>query len=468
MSGSANILAWIVLLGWPIVAFRLVKKYEVQKAVILALVIPYLFMPVKTKLDLPLIPPIDKSMMPSIALLMALYFAKHRFLQLPKPLVARVMLLLLFVSPFLTYFVNRRPEVFPAITLPGLSFTDIVQMLFENFLSVYVPFMLGYRFLSHPEQHEMLVKTLLFFGLIYSVLVLWEVRMSPQLHRTFYGYFPHDWRQQIRYGGFRPVVFLGHGLFVAVFMALTVLSAFTVWKTAEPKKRAKALLAFLYLFGVLVLCKSIGSLVLAFLFTLLLWFLGPRLQLKLIHYLMIVVIIFPVFRSSEYFPDEGLINLAASFDTERAESLDFRFRNENLLLERAADRSLFGWGGWGRNFIYSERDGRSLIIVDGYWIIAYSKYGWLGYIALFCIYALPIMAQARRARKEKKLEISPYTMCLCAMLALNVIDSLVNASITIVTGLIAGAVWANAHTTEEVVQKSPKHAPAGSGRVSTA
>ncbi len=461
MTDSVNpsILAWVALLGWPIVAFVLVKKYEVQRAVILAILIPYLFLPLRVKLDVPGLPGITKAIIPGIAIVFALMAAKHRFLELPKPLFLRVVLLLLFIFPILTWFTNREALVLPAKFIPGEGFPDIVHNTFINFTTVYVPFMLGYKYLARPADHELLVRIILTFGLIYSVFVLWEVRFSPQLHRNLYGFFPHDWRQMVRYGGFRPVVFLGHGLVVALYMALALLCAFTVWRNAERKKKGKALLCFLYLSGVLFLCKSAGSLILSVLFLGLIWFTGRRLQLKLLNYLMIVVILFPVFRSSPYYPDQWLYETAASFDEDRAQSLGYRFNMENQLIERTAEKSLFGWGGWGRNFIYHERTGESLIVVDGFWIIAYSKFGWVGYVALFCLYAFPVMVQARFAKRSKKLELSPYTLCLCCLLALNLMDSLVNASMSIFSALIAGAVWANAHLPAEARAKVTKKKP---------
>src|SRR5204863_66271 len=65
-------------------------------------------------------------------------------------------------------------------------------------------------------------------GLIYSVLILWEVRMSPQLHATVYGASPRqaDFAQAIRWGGYRPIVFMPHGLAVALFICNTVMAAF--------------------------------------------------------------------------------------------------------------------------------------------------------------------------------------------------------------------------------------------------
>lgn len=59
--------------------------------------------------------------------------------------------------------------------------------------------------------------------------MLYEVRLSPQLHRIFYGYFPHSFAQQVRGGGFRPVVFLQHGLWVAFFAMMMTVVTFALW-----------------------------------------------------------------------------------------------------------------------------------------------------------------------------------------------------------------------------------------------
>ena len=47
--------------------------------------------------------------------------------------------------------------------------------------------------------------------------MLVEVRLSPQINTWIYGFFQHDFIQMMRYGGFRPIVFLPHGLWVAFF-----------------------------------------------------------------------------------------------------------------------------------------------------------------------------------------------------------------------------------------------------------
>ena len=67
--------------------------------------------------------------------------------------------------------------------------------------------------------------------LVYSLPMLFEIRISPQLHRWVYGYFPNDaFVQQMRGGGFRPVVFFPHGLALALFTAIALLCVFIVMR----------------------------------------------------------------------------------------------------------------------------------------------------------------------------------------------------------------------------------------------
>src|SRR5262249_36698985 len=67
---------------------------------------------------------------------------------------------------------------------------------------------------------------------------------------------------------------------------------------------------------------------------------------------------------------EGLIDIAKlAVGQERAHSLEFRLQNEELLIQRALERPVFGWGGWGRNRI-SDDHGRDITVTDGLWIMA--------------------------------------------------------------------------------------------------
>ena len=102
-----------------------------------------------------------------------------------------------------------------------------------------MPFVLGLNFLRRTEDQRNLLVAILATGLVYSLLMLFEVRMSPQLNIMIYGYFQHYFDQMIRFGGFRPIVFLYHGLWVA-FFALTVLAAAAaLWRSDDGRGRMK-------------------------------------------------------------------------------------------------------------------------------------------------------------------------------------------------------------------------------------
>ena len=77
-----------------------------------------------------------------------------------------------------------------------------------------------------------------------------------------------------------------------------------------------------------------------------------------------------------------------------------RFDNEDQILEKARDKRLAGWGGWGRARVYNER-GRDITITDGYWIIVMSENGWLGYIARFGLMCIPLILLGSEVQKAR-------------------------------------------------------------------
>jgi len=90
---------------------------------------------------------------------------------------------------------------------------------------VAVPFILGRACFRSRAAALDLLKVLVFFGLIYSLFFLFEVRMSPQLHKRIYGFHQHPFTQTLRGEGYRPMVFLRTGLVVAIFNMTTALAA---------------------------------------------------------------------------------------------------------------------------------------------------------------------------------------------------------------------------------------------------
>jgi hypothetical protein len=77
-----------------------------------------------------------------------------------------------------------------------------------------VPYWIGRAYFTDFKALRDLALGIVIGGLIYVPFCLVEMRFSPQWHTWSYGYFQHDFTQVFRFGGYRPVVFMEHGLAV--------------------------------------------------------------------------------------------------------------------------------------------------------------------------------------------------------------------------------------------------------------
>ena len=267
--------------------------------------------------------------------------------------------------------------------------------------------------------------------------------MSPQLNRMFYGFFPHSWAQHIRGGSFRPLVFLPHGLILAIFVATAFLSSLVLWRSdQEARSRSGWIIAAVILFGVLVLCHSLGALALGLMFCPLILLLGCRLQMIFAAVFAALVLIYPIMRGGGLVPVDQIHAFAVSINQDRAASLKTRLDNEDRLLERAQEKPVAGWGTWGRNRVFDE-SGKDLSVTDGYWVIVIGSFGWLGYLAQFGLLTLPTILLGLRQRQfDLSLATSGLALILCVLL----LDLIPNASIGPLTWLIAGSMMGRYQT----------------------
>lgn len=431
---------------WPFVAYKLFKRYNLEKSVILLFLVPYLFLPVPhgmlTPIKLPLLPPLDKEAVPVFIALWLIYLNKIKIDYLPRFRISVFFCFALLLSPYLTVFSNMDPLVFPTRKIPGLKFTEALSIFVAVYVKVYVPFVIGYSLLGTNKAHEEFVKLVFVFGLVYSVLMLYEVRMSPQLHRDFYGYFPHDWRQQIRAGGFRPVVFLGHGLLVALYGCFSAIAAFVLWRKKHELVKGKGVFIVLYFCLVLVLCKTYSAIIYFLIFVALSLLLGVRNRLRAVSVVSLLVLSYPMIRA--FLPLSEITDFFSGLDPARAQSLQFRFDNEDVLLGKANERPLFGWGTWGRNRVFDPVTGVDQTVVDGIWILNYGVFGWLGYLGTMGLIAYPVIVIGRVLTPKNEKYFSQYTLAVAIILMVFLVDQIPNASLNHVAYLMAGALLARA------------------------
>jgi hypothetical protein len=321
-----------------------------------------------------------------------------------------------------------------------------------------VPFLLARQFLASETGLREILLALMAGALVYSVPSLIEIRLSPQMNVWVYGFFQHSFEQTIRAGGFRPIVFLPHGLWLAIFMCSGLMAAAALARTTVAIDRWKALLLVAYLFILLVLCKSMASIIYGILMTPIILLASPRWQIRLAMGFAVIAVAYPMLRNLHLIPLDSIIAQIEAFNPERAQSLGYRFNNEEQLLARAAEKPLFGWGGWGRNLIRDMATGEIISIPDGRWIIIFGTFGWLGYICEFGLLALPLVFMWMFIRKDRNAVLSPYIAPLCLVLAITMFDMLLNATLTPLTWLTAGAILGHVERLMPRAEKQPKFA----------
>lgn len=437
----------VVVLLWPIVVFWLFAKRTPAEAVTAAIIGGYLLLPSNYSIELPAVPSINKNSLPALAAALAgmTILSRERLRSLPPGVVqqgwvprsraVQLLLILMIVATVLTVLTNGDRLVYGGWRVqPGLRPYDIASTL-GNTLFAVLPFLLARRYLAHPEGQRTLAIAMVVAGIAYSFLALYEVRMSPQLSRMIYGYFPHEWRQHLRAGGYRPVVFLHHGLWLAIFFCGSFLAALGLWRSSTGQMRTRWLIAAIWMFMVLVLSKGVGALGIGLMLGAIVIFLPLRLQIIGAAAFAVVIITYPMLRGAAIAPTEAVLNLAQNVDPARAASLRFRLDNEDILLDKANRRPLFGWGGWGRNRVIDD-EGRDASVTDGYWIISIGTKGWLGYVAEFGLLLIPMIFLGLR---WKTLGLTAATGAIAMALIANMIDLIPNATLTPVTWLLAGA-----------------------------
>lgn len=400
-----------------------------------------MFLPEIASLKIEMMPAIDKGSIVSLSLLLGLLVVGAKDRPFPRLGIIDLFAVVHVFCPLLTSINNQQPLFAGDRVVPGVGLYDGVSAVIVQAIGL-VPFYVGRRHFGVPNSSEQILRALIVAGLIYSPLMLVEVRLSPVLHSWVYGFFQSSFVVEARLGGFRSPVFMRNGLVVAFFMLTCTLAAIAFWRMKirvfAPPARAASWLSV-----VLILCKAAGSLVYLLVFGPVIRFLSPKRQVTLAVTLAVIGLCYPILRTSNLFPTIELVNLASSVSEDRAASLKTRFDQEDQLLAHASDRFYFGWGRFGRSRVYDEY-GKDITLTDGRWIITFGTFGALGFLAEFGLLVIPILKMAKSLRFSRSHRERHLLAATTVILAVSVVEQLPNDCLNAWIWLIAGAVSAQA------------------------
>ncbi len=195
-----------------------------------------------------------KEMFVAGAVLAASLYFDFRSWQRLRPRLLDVPVGLFCVLPFITALDN------------GLGVKEAGSATWEAFFTWGAPYLLGRVYFGSLQGVSELARGLAAGSLVYAPFCLWEARMSPQLHRMLYGFQSWSFDQSLRMGGYRPAVFMQHGLALGMFMTAGTLCAYWLWRTRAARTILGMPLAWVtpVLFVTTFLTRSTGAIVLLF------------------------------------------------------------------------------------------------------------------------------------------------------------------------------------------------------------
>jgi hypothetical protein len=439
--------AQLVMLAWLPIVLYLFRIFPAQRAIVVSFIVAWLFLPQRAGFSLPGLPDYERMSATCYSILLATFlydarrFTSFRFGWLDVPM------LVVCLCPLISSITN------------DLGVYDGLSASLNQTVAYGIPFFLGRIYLNNLSGLRQLAIAMLAGGLAYIPLCLLEIRFSPQLHAWVYGYFGSpSFVQSLRLGGFRPTVFMSHGLGVGMWMMAATLIAIWLWQSKAIQKVWNIELKWLCLALLItfILIKSTGAYFYLGLGIVILY--GAKwLRTALPLFLLIVSISFYlVVGVSGSFGPEQVTQVVSFAQTltgeERAQSLQFRLDNEQSLAEKAREKLIFGWGGWGRNRVIDynwKGEPIDTSTTDSMWIIAFGVNGIVGLVAVFASNLLPALTFFRSGYSPSlwlKPQVAPAAV-LAVVTTLYALDCTFNYQANpvfiLASGGIAGLVMKN-------------------------
>ncbi len=423
----------IMMFGWVPFTIFLFFRLPPHRAVLVSVIGGWLLLPM-TGYNWPGIPSYDKYAAISIGLILGGRLSGQRQKAEFKWRIYDLPMVLWCLSAIPSSVTNQ------------LGWYDGISGAYDQTIIWGIPYLAGRIYFHNHEAMRDLCLGIVIGGMAYAVLCLYEIKMSPRLSINIYGFFAHEWRQHRRYGGWRPIVFMQHGLMVAVWMAASTSAAFWLWRSrvVERIKGIPMGLVAAVLAITTLLCKAASGWVALALGC---GIYGICRRFKSYFPIILLLLFVPLYIGVRAFGmismDDVEKNAAKVFDAERTDSLAVRLHQEDLFAARAMESPLFGWGRSSRGWPVDPDTGRSLIgMVDSLWVIFFSNRGLFGVFTWVAGMLIGPWVVLRGAAKQSiKQSVEPVIMAglLSLIVVLFMVDSLFNGMVNPIYILCSGA-----------------------------
>ncbi len=248
---------------------------------------------------------------------------------------------------------------------------------------------------SNSENRNVLIRTSIFAGLVYVPFCLFEMKMAPTLHTTIYGYGARGTRGEnlgmtaLRFGLWRPSVFMTYGLQTALMMG--VLSVFAFWMTRTSRAAIFSGIRNWQVAAILglttVFCVSSGAIILTTVAWSIVGLTLTNLRRTIIVSILVLLVSYPIYRMTNIGALEIELSQLNSEADKRKASLQTRIHSEDVLLGRWLTRPLLGSTAWYYHQV-SEA-----VPPDSMWILMLTKFGLLGWGSWILLLTAPVACQ---------------------------------------------------------------------------
>jgi hypothetical protein len=378
---SGNIFCTIALLVWLPLAVGIFLSFSPLRALCITALAGFMFMPM-ADYSFAFIP-YNKTTAIPLGLTLGLFFSDIGTLFSFRPKWFDIPMLMFCSGIFWSGLVNR------------FSNYDSAAAGATNLVMYGLPYFLGRIYLRDAASLYRFALAIFYGGLIYVPFCIVEMKFGPEWHHWVYGYYAHpDYLQSVRGGGYRPVVFLQHGLMLGLYMTAASLCGIWLWKNKLLPKTVFYMPSgfwLVVLVGVTLFCRSTGALLLMGLGLAVLF--GTRRLHSVV--LMLLLVAMPVAyilaRTATPWNGENVAELAQKYlSQERADSLRNRLENERMIVAKALQKPYFGWGPKGAEKIMDpDVPTKILATPDGMWNAALGQMGWFGLIGSYGVFLLP-------------------------------------------------------------------------------